>query len=206
MAPGAAPTSQDGAGSARSVSPLDGCCLNSASPAAGGEFSWRKTSASNWSGCFLISGVSTWVIPGSGTFPHQQRSLRAPPGQLLLLMGLLREYPQLQLQFYPNEKPKSWGGSDTQLLILKTLQKNWLFPLLFLLLMKCLKVHRSLHPTLSNGGDKQVGRRCSSWERGHASLGCTEKLGRLFLHSLADIKCQTWAAPFPFKLGAYARR
>lgn len=42
MAPGAAPASQDGASSTGSVCPFDGCWLNSASPAAGREFSWRK--------------------------------------------------------------------------------------------------------------------------------------------------------------------
>lgn len=119
MAPGAAPASQDGADSTGSVCLLDGCWVNSASLAAGGEFSWRKTSASDWSGCFLISGASTWVIPRSGTFPNQQHSPRTPPVQLLPPAGLLQEYAQLQLDFSPNEKPKSQGGSYTQLQILK---------------------------------------------------------------------------------------
>lgn len=87
--------SRDGADGTGLVCPLDGCWLNSASLAAGEEFSWRKTSASDWSGSFLISGASTWVIPGSGTFPNQQGSPRTPPVQPLPLAGLLQEYPQL---------------------------------------------------------------------------------------------------------------
>lgn len=52
---------------------------------------------SHWSGCSLISGASTWVIPGSSTFPSRHHSPHAPPVQLL--PGLLQEYPQLQLHF-----------------------------------------------------------------------------------------------------------